>query len=40
MIAGRLGVTSRVIVDPLAEEFRPLALPVFEDGDGRPALQG
>ena len=35
-----LAVTSRVIVDALGEEFRPLALPVLEGGDMRPALQG
>ncbi|OLS42477.1 hypothetical protein BV392_20415, partial [Rhodovulum sulfidophilum] len=35
-----LGVTSRVIVDPLPEEFGPLTLPVLEGVDGCSGLQG
>ena len=34
------GVTSRVIVDALPEEFGRLTLPVLECVDGRSALQG
>ena len=40
MLRKGLDVTSRVIINPLPEQLRPLALPVLEGGDGRSALQG